>query len=266
VVNARDAMPAGGRITIATDLVRLDDRARGAEVPSDVEPGDYVVLSVADTGTGIPGEVRGRVFEPFFTTKGVGEGTGLGLAMVHGFVAQSGGFVTLESAVERGTSVAIHLPAVSAAEAEPDADTVDDSGRGGDETILLVEDDPAVAAFAAEVLARLGYHVLTAKTGDEAAAIARRHVGSIDLLFADVVMPGLTGPQLAAALLAERPELAVLYASGYSADIIADRDLLDRRVELLEKPYSQEELTSRVRAVLDARSGRRSAGAPDRPR
>jgi two-component system cell cycle sensor histidine kinase/response regulator CckA len=252
VINARDAIVGPGRIAIAMGRRRIDALARPVDVPPDVAEGEYAVIAVSDTGPGIPLHLQLQVFEPFFTTKRAGGGTGLGLAMVHGFVAQSGGFATLESEPGHGTTIRIHLPVRSteAAGSEPPA-TVP-LPRGGTEAILFLEDDPIVSAFGVAVLKRLGYSVIPAATGGEAIAIARAHEGEIDLLVADVVTPGLTGPEVAQTLTRERPGLAVLFVSGYSADVIAERDLLDHRIEFLEKPYSKEELAIRVRAVLDA--------------
>jgi two-component system cell cycle sensor histidine kinase/response regulator CckA len=247
--NARDAMPHGGRLAIETRLVRLD-RAFADRHPGSAA-GEYVSLAVTDTGVGMSDEVRARAFEPFFTTKEPGRGTGLGLATVYGVVKQMGGHVTLESAVGRGTAVTVYLPL--AAEAEPEAETAvrNPAPRGGRETVLLVEDERDVRELAIEILEGYGYRVLPAGGPAEALALAERHPGPIHLLLTDVVMPGLSGPELARSLATSRPDLRVLYMSGYSEHPTVQRDVLDPEAALLPKPFSSEELAGRVREILD---------------
>lgn len=256
-VNARDAMPQGGSLTIETANAHLDGDYATAH--SEVPTGNYVVVAVSDTGTGMPREHLARVFEPFFTTKEIGRGTGLGLSQVYGFVKQSGGHVTVHSEEGRGTVVKMYLPRyVGNIATDDNADLARVEGRSVDgETILVVEDDEEVRAFSAEVLRELGYHVLEA--GDGAAAlrvIARREV-AIDLLFTDVVMPGMSGKELSDAARQVRPSLKVLFTSGYTRNAIVHGGRLDAGVELLAKPFTSRDLAERVRELLDAGAGRR---------
>ena len=244
--NALDAMPDGGTLTIATG------RADSAQAP-----GPMIGISVTDTGTGIPVEFRDQVFEPFFTTKGRGPAGGLGLSMVHGFVAQSGGEVALRSALEEGTTIEIRLP-------EAKAEPVVEGGAslrptGGHETILVIDDEPAVGTFARRVLTGLGYQVLEAADGPTAIQAARTHPGRIDLILCDVVMRGMSGPEAVEAILPGRPESAVLYASGYTADAIMERGEVPAEVDLIEKPFTGAALAARVREALDARPAAPSA-------
>jgi PAS domain S-box-containing protein len=244
--NARDAMPGGGCVTIVTDR-------RRAEGLSDDEARSWVVISVADTGAGIPTEFQSQVFDPFFTTKPVGSGTGLGLAMVKGFVVQSGGQVALRSETGQGTAIEILLPEVAdtskpsaAAPAQPVL------ARAG-ETVLVVEDEPSVAGIVFQVLSRGGYRVLLADTGESAIGVLRSHTAPITLLLVDVILPDMRGPQLVEVARAVHPESAVLFASGYSADSIARRGELPAGVDLIEKPYAPDELRRRVRDAIDRR-------------
>ncbi|MDE2606480.1 MAG: PAS domain-containing protein [Burkholderiales bacterium] len=250
-LNARDAMPQGGRLRIETGNIELGPQS-AQQVP-DLKPGDYVMLAVSDTGTGIAPENLGRVFEPFFTTKEKGKGTGLGLSMAYGFVKQSGGHVALQSGPGRGTTVRLYLPRASQTgevrtqAASRPAPPV----SGGAETILLVEDDPLVRDFARTQLLSLGYTVLQAQDGAQAMQVLaspRR----VDLLFTDVVMPGMSGRELAERACRQRPGLRVLYASGYPEDTIVHRGRLDAGVQLLAKPYRRDELARRIRLALDA--------------
>ncbi len=252
-VNARDAMAEGGKLTIETQNAILDDAY--ARENDEVIPGQYVMIAVSDTGTGIPAAVLERVFEPFYTTKDVGKGTGLGLSMVYGFVKQSGGHVKVYSEVGQGTTVKLYLPRATdtdLAEAAPAA--VEPMPRGT-ETILVVEDDAHVRANAVVQLESLGYTVIAASGGPEALALTESGV-AYDLLFTDVVMPGgMNGRQLADALVKERPGVAVLFASGYTENAIHHQGRLDPGVALLNKPYRRTELAQKVRAVLDASRG-----------
>jgi signal transduction histidine kinase/ActR/RegA family two-component response regulator len=260
-INARDAMPSGGTLKITTSRraapppASVTGDAGGARVS---DPGNRIVVSVADTGGGIPEDVQEQVFEPFFTTKGHGKGTGLGLAMVYGFVTQSGGSISLRSKPGAGTTIDIELPEgggrSNAAPVGTSATSV-----AGRETVLLVEDEPAVASFSLRVLQRLGYRVLDARDGTQAIAVARAHHGEIALILSDVIMPGQTGPEVAAAVREIHPEAAVLYASGYLADAIEGRGVIPAGVDLIQKPYAAGELAERVRAALD----RRDSKAPD---
>ena len=261
-INAKDAMPEGGKITIETANGHLDEGYAAGF--GDVPPGQYVVLSVTDTGTGIPPEVLERVFEPFFTTKQPGLGTGLGLSMVHGFVKQSGGHIRIYSEVDHGTRVKIYLPRLPQAgmasvpkPAEPDPKPI--ASARGPETVLVVEDNEGVLEFACQALGDFGYSVLVAKDGPE--AMTHLENGArIDLLFTDVVMTKeITGRQLAEAALGKRPGLPVLFTTGYSRNAIVHQNRLDANVNLLSKPYTQGELLQKVRAVRDEANRLRSA-------
>ncbi|RPF71111.1 PAS domain-containing protein [Aurantiacibacter spongiae] len=250
-VNARDAMPDGGKLTIEVSNARLDEgyAARHAEVA----PGQYVMLAISDTGTGMPPELLDKVFEPFFTTKEVGKGTGLGLSMVYGLVKQSGGHVKIYSEQDRGTTVKIYLPRLLD-ETEADGDeggeeALEESEQ--EELVLLVEDDEDVRAYTADCLRELGYRVLEAGSGEEAKRTLERTRDRIDLLFTDVVMPGMTGEELAADLREDRPDLKVLYASGYTRDAIMHSGRLQPGVALLQKPFNFAELARKVRDVLE---------------
>ncbi|HEX4932836.1 MAG TPA: response regulator, partial [Gemmatimonadaceae bacterium] len=213
-------------------------------------PGDWVYVSVADTGDGMSAEMLARIFEPFFTTKKAGAGTGLGLASVEGAVSQNGGRVAVASAPGEGTTFTVFLPRVTAGHADAVRSAPVPTPLGG-ETILVVEDDGAVRMLAERMLRSLGYAVLSAANGETALALARDHDGPIDLVLTDVIMPGMNGRQLADALTALRPNIRVLHTSGYTADHIARHGVLDEGVEFLPKPYSIDELGQRVRRVLD---------------
>jgi signal transduction histidine kinase/CheY-like chemotaxis protein len=249
-INARDAMPQGGLLVVETASLELDHSY--AATNEDVTPGRYVMIMVGDTGTGIAPENMGRIFEPFFTTKEPGKGTGLGLATVYGFVRQSGGHVKVYSELGEGTSVRMYFP--EAAGAAPPAiieEVLRNGGRGSGETVLLVEDEDGVRELAAEMLRDLGYRVIAAADGPLAAAAARE-MSKIDLLFTDVVLPkGMSGRQLAEALSRDRPGLKVLYASGYSEEIVQHRGQLDPTLRLITKPYDKNQLARAVRAALD---------------
>jgi signal transduction histidine kinase/CheY-like chemotaxis protein len=252
-LNARDAMPRGGQLTIETKNVELDEtyvqRHAGAT------KGPHVLMSVSDTGHGMTPEVKSRIFEPFFTTKGQGKGTGLGLAMVYGTVKQSGGSIWVYSEVDKGTTIKIYLPQAEApigAAAAPVRPAQID--RRGSETILLVEDEDGVRTLARTILAEHGYNVLEAAGTDEAELFSRRFTGKIDLLLTDVVMPKANGQQLAEQLTIHRPEMKVLYTSGYTDDVIVRHGFSDAKAAFLEKPCTAEKLTSMVRQLLDART------------
>jgi CheY-like chemotaxis protein len=245
-VNARDAMADGGRLRIETRNVDLEAPPAGGQEP--MAPGRYVMMAVSDSGHGIPPADLPFVFEPFFTTKEPGKGTGLGLAMVYGVVKQAGGYVFLYSEVGQGTTFKVYLPRVDepAAADPPEAP----APSRGSETILLVEDETSLRAIAREILEEHGYRILEAERGDEALAVARRHAEPIHLLLTDVVMPGMNGRALAEALVAERPSLRVLYMSGYTDDVIADRGVLEPGTRLLMKPFTAAALLRRVHEAL----------------
>ena len=248
-VNGRDAMPRGGTMTIET--IRSTDRdPASSRSPRGSTETTWIVITVSDTGVGIPPELQDMVFEPFFTTKERETGSGLGLAMVYGFVSQSGGHVELRSAPGVGTIVEIWLPetAETAPASQPGVRPNQLEGR---ETILLVDDELTVAQFSRTALTRLGYAVLVANDGTSAIEAARNHDGPIDLVLTDVIMPGLQGPDVARAVVSIHPEARVAYVSGYSADAITERGVVPPGVELIEKPFTADELGSRVRAILD---------------
>jgi CheY-like chemotaxis protein len=251
-INARDAMPEGGRLTIETANASLDDNYAAGYV--DVAPGQYVMISVSDTGQGMPAEVAARAFDPFFTTKAVGKGSGLGLSMVYGFVRQSGGHIKIYTEAGEGTTVRLYLPRVRG-NVRPETPVQEPPTIvGGGEHILVVEDDALVREHLIGQLKGLGYRVTGAASGHEALERLARHA-DIDLLFTDVVMPGgLNGRQLADAARRDRPDLRVLFTSGYTENAIVHHGRLDRGVHLLSKPYRRQELASKLRRVLEESS------------
>src|SRR3954452_9780482 len=251
-LNARDAMPDGGKLTLETRNVVLDENY--PSMTSEIKPGNYVMIAVSDTGEGIPGSLLDKVFEPFFTTKGLGKGSGLGLSMVYGFVKQSNGHIKIYSEQGHGTTVKLYLPQASCTPAM-DADAPL-SGRGfaeswrGDETILIVEDDVLVREYVLTQIERLGYRTLTAGTAAEALEIIDGP-GHIDLLFTDVIMPGgMNGRQLATEAVKRRSGLKVLYTSGYTENAIVHHGRLDAGVLLLPKPYLSSDLARMIRIAL----------------
>ncbi|BDU78050.1 ATP-binding protein [Mesoterricola sediminis] len=249
-VNARDAIAGIGRMWIRTENVTVQADPALPHRPA----GDFVVLEVGDTGCGMDPEQQKHIFEPFFTTKAVGRGTGLGLATVYGIVEQNSGFIEVESAPGRGTRFRVHLPRCGEAEAGEVLREEKAPARRGGETILVVEDEPMNLEVAQMLLETLGYTVLPAATPAEALAIMEGPV-ALDLLLTDVIMPGMNGRDLAAKARGLRPDLRVLYMSGYTADVIATQGSIPEEVQLLDKPFTLEELAARVRAVLDAPSG-----------
>lgn len=252
-VNARDAMPQGGELGIETSAATVDEE-RARRWPQ-VQPGKFVRLRVSDTGTGIDPEVMGRIFEPFFTTKEIGKGTGLGLATAYGIVQQHRGGLEVESVPGRGSSFSVYLPLGSAPAPAPVAAEVPVDPPGGAETILLVEDEPAVQHVARLVLERKGYRVLVAATGREALAVWAGHRETIQLLLTDLMMPdGMNGIELARQLVADKPGLRVIYSSGYSASVAGKDFPLSESANFLAKPYEVEQLAAIVRRSLDTRS------------
>jgi PAS domain S-box-containing protein len=249
-VNARDAMPNGGTVSVATENFTVDEAF--ATLHPVVEAGPYIRLCVTDTGTGMDRKTIDRAFEPFFSTKPKDKGTGLGLATVYGIVSQTGGMVELESEIGAGTTVTILLPSVVASLAEqPVAGPRMRLHRTG-ETILIVEDEELVRDVATRILAQHGYEVLVAASGDAATALIDGHPETIELLLTDVVMPGLTGRELAEQVSETRPEIRVLYMSGYPESVIASQGVLDQGISFVSKPFNAADLLEHVRAVLDA--------------
>ncbi len=253
VINARDAMPDGGTLTLRTDTVVIDEAYVREHVL--VQPGSYVMLSVSDTGTGMDESTRAQIFEPFFTTKGLGRGTGLGLSIVHGIVSQSGGHVWVYSEVGKGTAFKVYLPRVGSGPGAvtPRTDPVLGGSLRGTETILLVEDDAQLRQLCESTVASNGYRVLAAASAEEAETIYNRHAGEIDLLLTDVVMPGMNGWQLWQRLRARDAQLRTLFMSGYTDHAIGEGE--DSGWAFLQKPFSPSVLRAKIRQVLDAPPG-----------
>ncbi len=249
-VNSRDAMPSGGRLSLSVSFVTLDDSlARELDTAG---PGPHCVLVVEDTGCGMDLETQGRIFEPFFTTKGRGKGTGLGLSTVYGIVKQGGGSVTVTSEPGRGAKFTVYLPSINGAPVAQATPTVVAGLASGSETILLVEDEPGVRAIGRELLEMNGYKVLEAENGVDALQVAERNPGPIDLLISDVIMPQMGGRELAERLSALRPGLRILFVSGFTDDTISRHGVLDPGVAFLQKPFTLETLSQKVRQILDA--------------
>jgi two-component system, cell cycle sensor histidine kinase and response regulator CckA len=249
VINSRDAMPAGGRLTIETADADLDAAFVGQHPGT--QPGSYVALVVRDEGTGMSAEVQAQAFEPFFTTKEVGKGTGLGLSTVYGIVKQHSGHISVESVVGSGSTLSVYLPRVETVSEAPSLPRPSLHSLGGTETVLLVEDEEDVRAVARESLTMYGYTVLEARDGEDALRVAGGESGHIDLMVTDVVMPGMNGRELAERLLAIRPRTRVLYVSGYTDDALSQHGILDQELAFLAKPFAPETLARSVRQVLD---------------
>jgi PAS domain S-box-containing protein len=247
VVNAKDAMPGGGTLTLETEKIVVDESHRRG--PTFIRPGEYLMLSVSDTGMGMSKETQSRIFEPFFTTKEKGKGTGLGLSTVYGIVKQSGGYVMVQSDEGRGTTFQIYLPRVEGVAEKHLAPAVH-AALGGTETVLLVEDEESVRQLVRETLAAKGYRVMEAQNGESGVAAAAQHDGKIDLVITDVVMPGMGGRELVKQLAQTRPETKVLYLSGYTEDAILNEDTIESGAAFLQKPFTLQNLSSKVREVL----------------
>jgi len=250
--NARDAMPTGGRITIETANTTLDDTY--AKTHLDVQPGEYVMIAVSDDGNGMDAETRRRIFEPFFTTKAKGKGTGLGLAMVYGIVKQAGGDIWVYSELGKGTVFKLYFPRVREPASALGGHSAPPLAREGGETVLVVEDERDVRELTAKMLKRMGYHALAAAGGAEALAIAGSYAGRIALVVTDVVMPDMGGGRLAEELRRRRPDIKILFISGYTGNTISKRDALGAAA-FLAKPFSREELARKVREALGGRRG-----------
>jgi signal transduction histidine kinase/ActR/RegA family two-component response regulator len=252
VVNARDAMPNGGRITVETTIVEVD-RAY-AEQHVAVQPGSYVMLAVSDSGSGMDSETMKHIFEPFYTTKDQGKGTGLGLSTVYGIVKQSGGNIWFYSEPGQGTVFKIFLPSAVNAQQPliPDSDVESPIAKGGTETILVVEDEPQIRQMACEFLSESGYKLLVAANGVEALRILKEESAAIDLILTDVVMPEMNGRELAEHVAVARPGAKVLYMSGYTNDAIVRHGVLDSGTWFVQKPFSPDALARKIREVLDS--------------
>jgi CheY-like chemotaxis protein len=250
-INARDAMPRGGVLTIETanttmDEVYLQNHRIG-------EAGEYVMIAVADTGIGMDDATRARIFEPFFTTKEAGKGTGLGLATVYGIVKQSGGFIWVYSEPGRGSTFKVYLPRRDDAVVSTPVIATEPASLNGTETVLVVEDAPPLRTMIRRALEGRGYTVLEAADGREALTVAAEHAGPLDLVLTDVVMPEVSGRQLAEALVRQRPDLRLLFMSGYTDDSVLRHGLIESDVAYLQKPFSLLVLARKVREVLDAK-------------
>ena len=261
LMNAREAMPNGGKLILETANVSFDQKSVGRYL--ELKPGDYVMLAITDTGTGMSEEVKARVFEPFFTTRGVGHGTGLGLSTCDGIIKQSGGQISVYSEPARGTTFKIYLPQVEP-QANPDRPPVNSQDLPhGTETILLVEDDSVLREMAATLLGRLGYKVLAAANGIEALRLKQqRDTGHVDLLFTDVVMPHMSGKELAERMQALYPHTRVLFTSAHTRNAIIQQGVLNKDAALLLKPFTPAELASKVRELLDQPGAPRPDIAP----
>ena len=249
-VNARDAMPNGGRLTVETSDVVLDETS-AIDLP-DAHPGEFVQLSVSDTGTGMSPAVRARMFEPYFTTKAVGKGTGLGLSTAYGIVRQSDGHITVASELGLGTTFRILLPR-SEAEVAVEPDSSVQKLPGGTEHVLLVEDDASVRRLAKDLLMRLGYSVTEAASGRAGIALGSDDTRHFDLALCDVILGDMSGPAVAEALVALRPSIRVLYMSGYTDDAIVRTGVLDEGKPFLQKPFTPVQLARKIREVLEDR-------------
>jgi CheY-like chemotaxis protein len=251
-VNARDAMPSGGKFTIETSNVTLDEEYARFHAP--LRPGDYVMVAISDTGAGMDAETQSHIFEPFFTTKGT-KGTGLGLSTVYGIIKQSGGYIWVYSEIGKGTTFKIYLPRVAStgeAAAQVATPIQDHKVEPGSETILLVEDEANLRYLARQYLEKQGYKVIEAADGAVAMQIAVAHEKVIHLLLTDVIMPGMNGRELAQRIAEIRPNVKILYMSGYTENVIGHNGMLDAGVRLLQKPFNLRDLRSKVREVLDS--------------
>jgi CheY-like chemotaxis protein len=249
-VNARDAMPQGGRLTVKTENVLLGEAVAGRY--ESVQSAPHVLVEVSDTGCGMDEETRRRAFEPFYTTKEVGKGTGLGLSTVYGIVKQSGGYIEIESEMGKGASFRVYLPRLVEEHEAAEGQKTIDAPLGGTEQVFLVEDEEMVRTLTQSVLEDAGYRVLTAVDGRDALRVCQSYTGQIHLLLTDVVMPRMGGRQLVEEVSKIRPDLRVLYMSGYTDDAIVHHGVLDPGTHFLEKPFSPDALLRKIREALDA--------------
>jgi two-component system, cell cycle sensor histidine kinase and response regulator CckA len=250
-LNARDAMPKGGRLIIETHNIEFDQEY--CRLHTYVQPGSYVLLSVSDTGMGMDAATIEHIFEPFFTTKGVGKGTGLGLATVFGVVKQHGGFINVYSEPGKGTTFRVYLPSDSGA-AEPVKTEAHERPQKGTETVLLAEDHEGLRELGQETLEALGYHVILATNGTEAVALFKSNTARIDAVVLDVVMPGMSGPDAYAEMSTVRPGLGVVFATGYTAEAASLTSLVAKGASVLQKPYTATSLSKAIRQALESSS------------
>jgi two-component system, cell cycle sensor histidine kinase and response regulator CckA len=251
VVNARDAMPGGGKVLIQTERVELDV---GRREHSLIPAGPYVLLSVSDTGGGMDKETQSRIFEPFFTTKEKGKGTGLGLSTVYGIVKQTGGFIFAHSDIGHGTTFRIYLPRVEDVTDHTAPVKSTTAAAGGSETVLLVEDEESVRQLVRDTLLSRGYKVIEAQNGEAGLKVSQEYEGVIEMLITDVVMPGIGGRELAQRVSAARPRIKVLFLSGYTEDAIIHEGVLEPGTAFLQKPFTLQTLSRKVRDVLHSKT------------
>jgi two-component system cell cycle sensor histidine kinase/response regulator CckA len=249
-VNARDAMPKGGKLTIECKKVKLEQMIYQHTIAIQ-PPGEYVLLSISDTGIGIDKETQARIFEPFFTTKDRGKGTGLGLSTVYGIIKQSGGFIWVYSEPGQGTTFKIYFPLLSATSQRRTFVTETVDGLNGNETVLLVEDEKMVRELAERILTEFGYKVLVAENGEVAKQIFEQQKEKIQIVVTDIIMPGISGRDLAAHIKKENPDIKLLYISGYSDEAILHHNKIDNGSEFLQKPFTAQKFVRRVRQILD---------------
>ena len=248
VVNARDAMTSGGRLAIETAVVKIDSRYAAGR--PELTCGQAVVLKVTDTGHGMDEETKQHIFEPFFTTKGLAKGTGLGLATVYGIVKQSQGWIQVQSEIGKGSCFEVYLPQAERDDAEEANGSSSGATLRGSETVLVVEDQAEVRAFAKSALMAYGYQVIDAPDAKQALALSGSYAGPIHVLLTDVVLPGMNGRELADRIKGMRPEVAVVYTSGYTDDVITHRGVLDVGVVFVPKPYTADDIVEKVREAL----------------